>query len=447
EKYLLNRLSKPFERLAPILLVLLFLSPFAVAQAGSQSDFGPLAVPAQSQKQDSLSREDREEIFEDVWETVNEKYYDPRFNGVDWRGVRDRYRLRIYDAKSDDEFYLLIKQMVGELNDAHTRFHTPRERREREQLQATSTGISIFEVEQRPVVVGVDPTSEAARAGVEAGMIVLAIDGVPVESKVADARRQVAGTSSERAVLLRVYRRILDGESGTTVNLTLQRKNSTRFDVKVTRHVVSDGPTVKWRLLDSGYGYIRLNIWKSPIHKEFKKALEQLKNTPGLVIDLRGNPGGEAGEVVKIASYFFSRKVSFGRFLARSGKSIELFTDDDDQVYRSPVVILINEASGSGSELFAACMQENNRAIVVGRQSCGCVLGIAKFRKVEGGGELAVSELGYLSARGRRLEGSGVIPDETIALRIVDLQSNRDRTIEEAEGVLRNSVRVTRGAN
>ncbi|HWP43768.1 MAG TPA: S41 family peptidase, partial [Blastocatellia bacterium] len=390
---MLKRFSSAIERLTSIILLILFLSLPGISNPGQLSGSANLPILVQSQRQDSLSDDDREDIFEDVWETIYEKYYDPGFNGVDWKAVRRRYRPLAEAAVTDDEFYSIIKQMVGELRDAHTRFHTPRERREREQLQATTTGIALFEVEDRPVVTGVDPASEAARAGVEVGMILVAIDGVPVEQKIAEARRQVAGTSSDRATILRVYRRILDGEPGTTLSLSLLRKNSSKLDVTLTRRVVSDGPTVKWRRLDSGYGYIKLNLWKSPIHKEFKRALERLRDTPGLIIDLRGNPGGEASEVVRIASYFFSRKVSFGKFLSRSGKRIELVTDDDDLIYRSPVVILMNEASGSGSELFAACMQENNRAVVVGRQSCGCVLGISKFRKVKGGGELAVSEL------------------------------------------------------
>jgi C-terminal processing protease CtpA/Prc len=82
-------------------------------------------------------------------------------------------------------------------------------------------------------------------------------------------------------------------------------------------------------------------------------------------------------------------------------------------------------------------MQENGRAVVMGRQSCGCVLGISRFKKMKGGGELAVSELKYVSPRGQKLEGTGVIPDKMVALTISDLQRHHDAAIVEAENLLR----------
>jgi carboxyl-terminal processing protease len=327
--------------------------------------------------------------------------------------------------------------MVGELNDAHTRFHTPEERRERERLQAVSAGISIYEVEGKPVVVGVEPGSEAARAGVEEGMIVIAIGGKPISEQMAEARSRVAGSSSDRAVQLRIFRMMVDGDPGTPLTMSLARTDGSVLDVALTRRIVADTAVVTSRRLPSGYGYIRLTLWKSPIRKQFKRALEQLKSSPGLVMDIRGNPGGEAEEVTRIASYFFARHVPFGKFSARSGKSIFLRTDADDQIYNGPVAILVNEGSGSGSELFAGVMQESERAVVVGRRSCGCVLGISRYRSVKGKGELAVSEYGYVSPGGKSFEGTGVVPDRTVELKISDLQQHRDAALDEAQRVLK----------
>jgi len=417
----------------------LLLLTLALLAAGAHSITlqSAYALPHANELSDALPLRDRVGVFEEVWETIDQKYYDPSFNGVDWRAVRDRYRPLVEQASSNEEFYGLLKLMVGELHDAHTRFHTPEQRRERERLQAVSAGLSVFDVEGKVVVVSVEPDSDAARAGVERGMIVLAIDGKPVAECLAKARDRVAGTSSDRAVRLRLYRMLIDGEPGTTLRMNLARADGSGLDVALSRRIVPDTAVVTSRRLASGLGYIRLTLWKSPIRKQFKKALEQLKDAPGIVIDIRGNPGGEADEVVKIASYFFNSHVPFGKFSKRSGKAIYLRTDDDDQVYKGPLAILVNEGSGSGSELFAGVMQENGRAVIVGRRSCGCVLGISEFKKLKGGGELAVSEYGYLSPRENSFEGTGVNPDKPVELKISDLQGHRDATLEEAERLLK----------
>src|SRR5436309_14103479 len=94
---------------------------------------------------ESLLPKERIEVFETIWKTINDDYYDPAFNGVDWASVRERYRPRVEVAKSDDEFYGIIKQMLLELQDLHTAFVTPGE-------QSRSSGVSVNEVENKVVI-------------------------------------------------------------------------------------------------------------------------------------------------------------------------------------------------------------------------------------------------------------------------------------------------------
>lgn len=390
-----------------------------------------------AQERTFLSLKDRAEVLEQVWKTVNEKYYDPDFNGTDWKAVRERYSARINSVKNDDEFYELLQAMVGELRDAHTRVRDPFRRQLFDRMEAVTVGLSIAEVEGKTIVVSVMPGSEAERSGVQPGMLVRAIDGQSIAAKVAEAQSLVGTSSSDRAAKLFIYSNILEGPVGTKVKLTLTHTDATGqhlFDVSLTRQIVSTAVQVDARKLPSGYGYIRFNRWKEPAHEQFRQELERLRNTPGLVIDLRGNGGGSPQEVREIGSYFFSHRVSFGKFIKRSGKPIELDAGGE-ALYNGPVVILVNESSGSGSEMFTGVMQETGRALVVGRQSCGCLLAATR-RKLKGGGELGLSEFGYLTPKGRRLEGAGVVPDRPVALTLEDIRRRRDAALEEAEKLL-----------
>lgn len=93
-----------------------------------------------------LSRQDRIEVFENVWTTINDEYYDPSFHGVNWQEVHDRYRPRVDAAKDDVEFYRLFEVMLAELRDAHTLFNYPRSPADNTFQPAGSVGISLGEV-------------------------------------------------------------------------------------------------------------------------------------------------------------------------------------------------------------------------------------------------------------------------------------------------------------
>jgi carboxyl-terminal processing protease len=209
--------------------------------------------------------------------------------------------------------------------------------------------------------------------------------------------------------------------------------------------------------LPSGYGYIKFDLFNETVAKQFREALAKFANPPGLIIDVRGNPGGDFHSVLAIANNFFSDRVSFGRVIARSGRGPSLMLrmlgvpsrlevgGVSNQVYTGPVIVLVNEATGSASEIFAAGMQENHRAGIFGRQTCGCVLG-SVAHPLKGGGEIDISEFGIVTANDRKLEGSGVMPDVRVPLTLDDLRHHHDATLGEALAVLNSSSRVARRA-
>lgn len=442
--------------LLPILLTAsIFVSP-VVAQA----------VQADAQSA-SLSLKERLFVFDRVWRLVNDRYYDPAFNGADWKAVRRRYQLRIAAAHSDEAFYDQLEQMVRELHDAHTRVLDPWKKRLRDKSQTVSVGIMLSEIEGQPTVIGVDLADVPARLGVQPGMILRTIDGQAVAARLSELREQIGTSSSERATRLLIYFKLLDGQPGTSAKLTFARTDATGqaiesgsalsmisvisvISVPAMRHLVPAEAEVAARTLPSGFGYLQLSRWKQPAPALIREALEKLRNAPGLIIDLRGNGGGEVRVVAEISSYFFAGKTSLGRFIKRSGKPVEITAGrEGGQRYSGPLIILVNEASGSGSELFSAALQDNGRAVIVGQQTCGCVLAAAR-EKLPGGGELNLSVFDYRSPRGRRLEGDGVIPDQVIPLKLADLRQHRDPALAEAEKILQEQsaakLKATRAA-
>jgi carboxyl-terminal processing protease len=170
-------------------------------------------------------------------------------------------------------------------------------------------------------------------------------------------------------------------------------------------------------------------------------------------LDLRSNGGGDGELGLKIAGYFFDEPVSFANVITRTGKPPSAFFGlyklpkefkagkKGGQLYARPVIVLINEATGSTSELFASALQQQKRATIIGTQSCGCILGILHFTKLKGGGDLAVSEIGFVTAKGKTLEGNGVTPDNPIAATLTDVQSGRDVALEQAIRYLKNLKR------
>jgi carboxyl-terminal processing protease len=411
---------------------------------------GLLVAVADAGSSVALSPVERAKIFEQVWKLINEKYYDASFNAVDWKQIHDRYRPRLTEIRSDKDFYDLLKQMTGELHDAHTRFRSPDERRRANDFESVNPGLGIGEVDGKPVVISVEPESEAERAGIEPGMIISAVNGMAFAQEVARAKAEVGDSSSGRATTLLSYYWLLSGDPDTSIRIGLVRPDGSHLDAVLTRRVVGQGPALLPKPLPSGYTYLRLPVFDEETTKQLKAALAKNKSARGLILDLRGNPGGDFHALLNAANYFFPEKVSFGKVIARSGKKPSLILrmlgvpadlnvgDAGESAYTGPVVILVNEGSASAAELFAAGMQENGRAAIVGRQTCGCLLA-SVHHKVKGGGEVDISEFNVLTAKGRRLEGVGVLPDVTVPLTMEDLRERHDATLRQAVAILHTS--------
>jgi carboxyl-terminal processing protease len=404
----------------------------------------------------TLSARDRKDVFTRVWKDIEERYYDSAFNGVDWNEIRKKYEPQALPAQSDASFYDLIKRMVEELRDAHTRFSTPAEWQNRQKHQGVSVGFAVDQVEGKTAVTAVVADSSAARSGILPGMILLAVDGQPVDVLLANSQARHVPNSSPRADLLRAYHDILAGPAGSVAKVELQRADGSILQTGVIRELHAFPPKVLQKRLPSGVAYIRFDEFQSSTPHDFREALEQVRDAPALILDLRANGGGTLASTLQIAGYLLPDRTRFALDRTRTGKPISSFGGlfkvglelyagrKGDQLYSGPVALLVRGRTASAAEIFSAGLQEAGRAKVFGMQTCGCVLGIVKNRKVKGGGVLEISEMLWLTPKGRRLEGEGVLPDGEVHATIADLQQRRDAQLEAAEKSLRAALQSAR---
>lgn len=390
---------------------------------------------------------ERIQIFEEVWNLVNEKYYDAAFNGVDWAVVGETYRTRLKTVSGEKDFYFLLDRMVGELRDSHTRVYSPLQREQQLKQRRTSVGIKIQNIENKSIVVSVEPDSEAARAGVKVGMIVRQINGQPFDKALIKARAEIGASSSKRAVEMRVYSKILSGEPGTILNLELVDRNGKSLSVVLTRQTLVSKPSVEARLLDTGIAYIKFSSFDESLENEINETLKKFKDAPAMILDLRYNNGGDGEMGLRFAGKFFERKITVANLITRTGKPplpempmILQIGGEGAPVYTLPLAVLINEETASTSELITNAMQEQKRAIIFGTASCGCVLGFLDYKKLKGGGFLTISEFGFVTPKNRTLEGKGVTPDQTTPPTLKAITDGRDDTLLQAERFLKDSL-------
>jgi carboxyl-terminal processing protease len=273
-------------------------------------------------------------------------------------------------------------------------------------------------------------------------MIVRTFEGKPIDQRAAEVRTSFGKWANDVAFQFLMSRRLFAGPANSTFKLGLERQDGSVFNVTLTRRTIATPEAqLTARRLPSGLVYMKVNnALRSPVEDQFKSEFKSLKEAPGLIIDLRGLSGGNIiGSGLPIAKHFFSTKVSFGKFITRSGETAphrSLSAGGSDDVYSGAVVILVDESTRSAGEVFAAGFQENGRAKIVGARSCGCVLD-RESKRVKGDGVLQYSHFGFISAKGRKLEGLGIVPDEPVPLTIEALRQGRDPMLEAAERLIK----------
>ena len=395
----------------------------------------------------ALERPGREAAFDYVWQRINDHYVDPNLRGVDWQAVRQRYRPLALNSPSDEAFWKILDDMSAELGDAHTRVMSSKQYAHYKKNQVLSLGLNLRELDGDLIVTGVHFLSEAGLLGVRLGQKLLSVDGVPASQWWAAQRAKARKSSTERASLktaVGIFNRGEPDQGHQNVALSLERADKSVLNVMLARAPLEVRAGVRAWKLTSGYGYLRLTGFELNLKSAALTEMEKIKDTPGMIFDLRGNGGGALLLAQSLAAQWLEGRVAAGRTITRDGKPIGLLfgllgqqklefeIDGVPNPYRAPMVILIDADSASASELLSATLQGLGRAKVVGETSCGCLLGFLGLANIPGGGALAYSELDFATVGGKRIEGVGVQPDVAVRASRSDLISGHDVQLEAA---------------
>jgi carboxyl-terminal processing protease len=353
------------------------------------------------------------DLFYAVWDLVNRKHFDARYNGVDWEHAAAVYGPRVAKAPDEKALYAVLNEMLGELHDSHTHALTPDEARERHTRVRARTGFRLMRVDEKWVVTDVLEGGPAAEAGVQPGWIVLTRNGQPLGDRPDFRFREGEEVQWE----------FLDAHDQRQVFSTRAKRLSI-----AARQVE--------RVLEGGFVYLRFDEFDGPDRRWLGRQLEKHRGAPGVIVDLRRNPGGDTFSLGTTIGEFFDHAVDCGTFITRAGThDVKNSWQLGSAKYRGSVVVLIDAATASAAEIFSAVLKDHDRATLVGRKTAGAVLA-SRFYRLPDGGELQLSRVDYVTPKGRRIEGNGVEPDIAVTRTLADLRAGRDRDLEAALTVL-----------
>src|SRR6266702_881537 len=334
---------------------------------------------------------------------------DPSFGGGDlglieaaMQQVKKSY---VVPVKPDQLVNGSLKGMLSKL-DPHSDYMTEHEYREL--ISTTSgqfggVGIEISVEEGVPQVIAAIDGTPASAAGIEPGDRIVKADGQPI-----------VGMDIGEVV------RRLRGNPGTPVVLTIARANRPIFDMAITRAIIHV-ESVKSALKPGGIGYVRISTFDETTPTELRRALSRLRREAGgrfagLVLDLRNDAGGLLDASVEVAADFLdSGTVVSTRGRDPSENRIYEAPPNGDLVRGTPMVVLINGASASASEIVAGALQDNKRATILGTHSFGKG-SVQSIIPIEGYGALRLTTALYYTPSGRSIQGHGINPDRIVTV-------------------------------
>jgi carboxyl-terminal processing protease len=238
----------------------------------------------------------------------------------------------------------------------------------------------------------------AARAGLKTGDLIIRLDD-----------KAVKGMSLNDAV------KMMRGKPGSSITLTVVREGSPKpLTFAITRAVIKI-QSVKYRMLEDGFGYVRVTQFQANTGDTLKDALNKLKlqhkgNLKGLVLDLRNNPGGVLNAAVQVSDAFLPSGLIVYTEGRTADAELKYSASPADLINGAPMVVLVNGGSASASEIVAGALQDHRRAVVMGTKTFGKG-SVQTILPMQSGTALKLTTARYYTPNGRSIQATGILPD------------------------------------
>ena len=325
-----------------------------------------------------------------------------------------------------------IRGMLAGL-DPHSAYLVPDDYRQLQQGTSGEFGGLGIEVGMEDgfvkVIAPIDDTP-AARAGIEAGDLIIRLDDTPVK-----------GMSLGDAV------KLMRGKPGSNIELTVVREGRDRpFNISITRDVIKVR-SVRSRVLEGGFGYVRITQFQTRTGENLREAVNELRQSSGgklngLVLDLRNNPGGVLSAAVSVSDAF----ITDGLIVYTDGRlddaKLKFNAKPTDVLDGAPIIVLVNGGSASASEIVAGALQDHKRAVIMGEKTFGKG-SVQTILPMENGSALKLTTARYYTPNGTSIQAEGITPDivvERLQLAAADDAAGTTRVAE------RNLPKHLRGA-
>lgn len=306
-----------------------------------------------------------------------------------------------------------IRGMIARL-DPHSNYM---DKAEFKDLQETTTGkfgglgLQVSMKDNIITVIAPIDDTPAQRAGIKSGDKIVKINGEFTQ-----------GLDLEKSV------KLMRGDPGTKITLTIVRDGVDKpFDVTIERAIINV-KSVKARMLDPGFGYVRIAQFQSDTTEQLHDALKQLVKDndkhplKGLVLDLRNNPGGVLQAAVGVVDTFVNKGLIVYTNGRDADSKMSFKAHEGDMLSGAPIVVLVNGGSASASEIVAGALQDDGRALIAGERTFGKG-SVQSIMPLNNGGALRLTTARYFTPLGRSIQGEGIKPDvEVHQLKIADIE-------------------------